>query len=154
MASTLGRAIRRARLAVGFTQVQLGRRVGLKGRAVYRWERGDSEPRKRHRRELIVVLNAVNPVAASALAAAFDQAARERAPSAAVPPAPLPAPPRPPEPKVTLDLAILALADELDVSPRRLRLSLSKLLQRLREQELTLAQAEQHLATWIASHPI
>jgi transcriptional regulator with XRE-family HTH domain len=155
MSSRLPSAIRGARAACGLTQEQLGRRLGLKGRAVYRWERGDISPRPRHLRALVTAINAVNQNAAAILAAVVVEHEAQRknkgkgkTQQVAPPPA---APPPPPDPKLTLELAIFTLADELDLSPRRLRLGLSKLLQRLREHQITLPQAEQHLAAWSES---
>ena len=69
MQSPLAQAIRTARLASGLTQDQLGTRLGLKARAVSRWELDGSAPRRRHRRELVAVISASNQAAGATLAA-------------------------------------------------------------------------------------
>jgi transcriptional regulator with XRE-family HTH domain len=132
MRSPLARAIREARLSVRLTQTALARYIGLKGRAVYRWERGDSLPRKPVRSLLIRVIQIRSGEAAAKLAAAFEShAARvkglvEAAPAPATPPAK-------PSGSLALELAIFAMADELDLAPRRLRASLPRLFARVAE---------------------
>jgi transcriptional regulator with XRE-family HTH domain len=74
--SRLAQAIRRARHAAGLTQEQLASGSGLKGRAVYRWERADSSPTNRQRRALVLAIQAVNPKAVSALLG-FDRESLE-----------------------------------------------------------------------------
>ena len=146
MHSPLAQAIRTARLASGLTQDQLGTRLGLKGRAVSRWELDTSAPRRRHRRELVAVISASNQAAAATLAAVIASETKRgrRAPTA--PPTPTPEPPPPAiNPQVQLDLAVFAMADELDVPAGRLRAALIKLLKRMRETNLTLDAAQLQL---------
>jgi len=145
--STLAEAIRTARLASGLTQEQLGRRLGLKGRAVYRWERDASAPRRRHRSELVAAINAVNRAAAATLASVFASEAKGQRGAdlelGAV--ALVPAPPPLPDPKLTLELAVFAMADALDVPARRLRGGLVGLIKRVREASITLDAVQRHL---------
>lgn len=144
--STLAQAIRAARLASGLTQEQLGRRLGLKGRAVYRWERDDSAPRGRHRRELVTAISAVNQAAATALATVFASEAKGRRgePQGAPTPPPAPVPPVI-DPKLTLELAVFTMADDLDVPARRLRAGLIRLVTRMREASISLDLLQRHL---------
>jgi len=144
--STLAQAIRAARLASGLTQEQLGRRLGLKGRAVYRWERDDSAPRRRHRRELVTAINAVNQSAATTLATVLASETKGRRGAALTPPpiAPAPAPPVI-DPQLTLTLAVFAMADELDIPARRLRGGLIRLVKRLREASIPLDTLQRQL---------
>jgi transcriptional regulator with XRE-family HTH domain len=131
----------------GLTQAQLGMRVGLRGRAVYRWERGASVPSRRSRRALVTVLNALNPAAASMLAEALAVDGR----SAAAAPVPVPIAPPPISEKQATELAVFAMADELDLSARRVRGSLARLLRRMRETNLTLDAAQRELHAWMGS---
>ncbi|HYQ17660.1 MAG TPA: hypothetical protein VEQ58_17930 [Polyangiaceae bacterium] len=155
MQSTLSQAIRAARVASGLTQEQLGRSVGLAGRAVYRWECDHSAPRRRHRRGLVNAISAANPAAAAALAAAFanDTKQARRAAAAAAQLAALPAAPPPVDTRLVLQLAVFALADELDVPPRRLRGALVKLLARLLDAGIALDTAQQLLREWNEAVP-
>jgi transcriptional regulator with XRE-family HTH domain len=146
MRSKVAQAIRNARLACGLTQVQLGRRLGLKGRAVYRWERDDSAPRRRHRAALVTAIQAVNAAAATALAAVF---ASESKGAAAISVAPIAVAAPAIDPKLALELSIFACADELDVPARRLRSALLRLHQRWRETNLTLDVAQRYLEAWV-----
>lgn len=153
MQTHLAVAIRKSRRAAGLTQEQLGRRLGLRGRAVYRWERGDSVPSRRNRKALVVALDAVNRDAAAQLAAVL---AREAPPRGAPPPAPATPPaPAPPElsAPVALELAIFHMADELDLPPRRVRGPLVRLFKRLRSTHFTLDTAQKQVEAWITSAP-
>jgi transcriptional regulator with XRE-family HTH domain len=142
----MAQAILNARRAVGLTQEQLGRRIGLQASAVYRWERDDSIPNKRNQRALVTAINAVNQDVAAKLAAALagqGQGAKPApAPEQAAPPLSAP---------VVLELAVFGMADELDLPARRIRGSLARLLKRLRESNLTLEVAQRQLELWIAS---
>jgi transcriptional regulator with XRE-family HTH domain len=136
--------IRWARATLGLTQEQLGRRVGLKGRAIYRWERVGAMPSKRHERALIIAIQAVNPSVASTLADGLAKAraldGKVVAPQAVPSPVPVGA---------TLDLAVFALAEQLDLSPRRLRGPLLAFIKRMRAGTITLEAAEKLLQSAI-----
>jgi transcriptional regulator with XRE-family HTH domain len=148
MRQKLGQSIRSARRAAGFTQLQLGMRLGLKGRAVYRWENNGSAPTKRHQREMLAVIGAVNSGAASTLAAAF---ATVRQGTALAKPEPAAAPAvAAPNPLEAFELAIFRLADDLDLPPRRLRRPLARLCERLRAANFTLEAAQRQVESWIA----
>ena len=144
MRSSLAQAIRAARVASGLTQEQLGRRLGLKGRAVYRWERDASAPRKRHRRELVTAISAVNQAAATTLATVFASEAKGRLGAPAPAPAPAPAVPVI-DPQITLEFAVFAMADDLDIPARRLRGGLIRFVKRLREASITLDTVQRQL---------
>lgn len=150
MRSTLAQQIRNARNAAGLTQAQLGKRLGLKGRAVYRWERDDSSPTQRHRRELVQVIRAVNPRAGIVLEEAIVSArknidkgtpAASDCVSAVAPPAL--------DPHAALESAVYQAADELEVPARQLRGALARLFARLRQANLTLESIEQSLGRQI-----
>jgi transcriptional regulator with XRE-family HTH domain len=149
MRKKLGQAIREARLTARLTQEQLGRRLGLKGRAVYRWENNDSAPTRRHERELVLALRAVSPAAAASLQAAFAAARPEVTSPSAATPAPQTAAPSI-TPGEAFALAFFRMADELDLAPRRLRRPLARVLERIGGAGFTLETAQRMLAGWIA----
>ncbi len=153
----LGLPIRNARRAAGLTQAALGQRLELKGRAIYRWERNETAPSDRHRRVLIREIHLFDKQAALELQEAFSERTGKRYAVIAadftqdsVPQKPEPANPATNnQPFMTatepacatvastqstndvLDVAILKMADELDIAPRRARRALSRLLERL-----------------------
>jgi hypothetical protein len=53
--------------------------------------------------------------------------------------------------RAAFELAVFALADDLDLPPRRVRGSLARLLRRLRTANVTLDAAERLLEEWIAA---
>jgi transcriptional regulator with XRE-family HTH domain len=142
-----GRSIREARRAAGLTQEHLGRRLGLKGRAIYRWERDEAAPTARHRRALVQEIQAVNPEAAAKLRAALDARPAD-AKQGNIPQAPAPPPAR--SAAEVLELAVLRMADELDLAARRVRRPLGRLLERLRASDVSLEAAQKELELWIA----
>ncbi len=147
MRSKLAQEIRNARHAAGLTQVQLGSRLGLKARAVYRWERDHSCPSKRHQRALVLAIQAVNSQAASALAALIPSAGARPAPAAHLfPPIAQPLI----DPAAALESAIYQAADELNVPARQVRVALVRLFGRLRQASLTLENVEQQLEQQLA----
>jgi transcriptional regulator with XRE-family HTH domain len=132
MRSKVGSSIREARQKAGLTQEHLGRRLGLKGRAIYRWERDETAPTGRHYRALIRELEAVNPEIATKLKGVLEAAksgadAGTVATAVAQPVAPLPAPSQ----SEVFELAVLKMADELDLPASRVRRSLAKLFERM-----------------------
>src|SRR5262249_35147987 len=131
MRSPLAQAIRNGRLAMQLTQKELGLRLGLRGRAIYRWERDDSVPRKVQRERLVRPVELFDVDAAAKLKAAFESHAA-RVKGIVMSAAPPPPPARPTNP-VALEFAIFAMADELDLAPRRVRASVTKLLARVEE---------------------
>ena len=146
MRTKLGSLIREARLAAGLTQEHLGRRLGLKGRAIYRWERNESAPTGRHRRTLVQEIQAVNPQAAAKLKAALTpvrNAAGSNADATVPSQAALPPPPR--TPAEVIELAALKLADELDVTARRLRRPLARFIERVRIANIAIETAQGEL---------
>lgn len=118
MHTQLAHTIRAARLATRLTQEQLGRRIGLKGRAVYRWERGDNEPTRRHRHALVAAIAALDRDAGAHLEVALQRPPAEQGSAPAVLPIPTP-PERPAADGSTLELLLFGMADELDLPPRR-----------------------------------
>jgi len=146
MASKLGPLIRGARRAIGLTQEQLGRRLGLKGRAVYRWERGDAVPTKHHQQALMTAIQAVNPDIATWLSAQMARAAggpENATPAERADP--------PIDDAAVLRHVVFVMADDLDLPPRRVRGSLKRAFKRLRETKLGMDTAERRLDEWIAS---
>jgi len=141
--SKLADAIVRARRATGLTQEQLGRRLGLKGRAVYRWERDESAPTKRNRAALVTALTAVNPEVGAWFAQAIAVPAESPNPA---PTAPALAAPSAPE---ILERSVFALADELDLPPRRARGALKRFVARLSAANLSLDAVQSLLEEWI-----
>jgi transcriptional regulator with XRE-family HTH domain len=152
MRSATAKAIRNARRACELTQQDLGRRLGLTGRAVYRWERGQSEPTKRNGQSLITAIRMLNADAAAQLAAVLASAglsAPAAAPAQAVP-APLPPPVPSVDVRAVLEHSIFALADELDLPARRARNAVARLLRRLGDANLSFEITRRELEAWIA----
>jgi transcriptional regulator with XRE-family HTH domain len=171
----LGASIVEARRATGLTQEILGQRLGLQGRAIYRWERNETAPNDRHRRTLIREIYLLNPQAGLALQAAFTvktgkaytvvseplvaepsmKSARNDN-SKSMGPYLVPAPEirKATEPtQLVLDIlefAVFKMADELDASPRRVRRALARLLERLREANVTLETIQLELTQMLA----
>jgi transcriptional regulator with XRE-family HTH domain len=146
-----GQSIRGARRAAGLTQAQLGMRVGLKGRAISRWDRDDNTPTRRNRKALVTAINAVNQDAGAKLAAAIASDEPPTKTAAAVPAAQPIVPPI--SGAVLFEHAIFGMADELDLPPRRIRGALVRLLKRLGEQDVSLDMALRQLETWIMRAP-
>lgn len=143
MHSPLAKAIREARRAVRLTQEQLGRQLGLKGRAVHRWECAASIPRRNLRPLLIRAVQIRSEPAAAKLSAAFEShVARTKG----LVPSPAPAAPTKPPDSVALELAIFAAADELDRAPRRVRAAMLRLFVRVAEAGYSLDAARRELA--------
>jgi len=140
--SKLAQSIRWARRSAGLTQVQLGKRLGLEGRAVYRWERDQAVPSKRNRAALVTALRAVNVEVATWLERAMATDGNQ--------PAAAPAPP-PVDEVAVVEHAVFTMADELDLPPRRVRHALRRLVRRLRENQVTLEVTEKRLDEWIAT---
>lgn len=165
MRTKLSRAIREARLATRLTQEQLGRRLGLKGRAVYRWESGHSEPQRRHRRALVTAIRAMDVSVATQLEAALasesdgasaapartnGSTAGTLATAGAEHAAPTLAAPAVLGESRALELLLFRMADELDLPPRRMRGALARLLRGMRTENLSFETAERDLEAWIA----
>jgi len=132
MLSFHAQAIRSARVAVGLTQEQLGRRVGVSGRAIYRWERDAAVPTRRNRTALVTAVAILNQAAGDQLKAALEQG-----PAAPVVPAATTHFPRI-SVELALNLAVLGLAEALDVSPRLVRAALPRFSRQLRDAGVTL----------------
>ena len=161
----LGASIRKARRAAGLTQEALGRRLGLKGRAIYRWERNDAAPNGHHRRALIREIYLFSTAAGLQLQAAISELTGKQYTVVGASSNQEPAPPTPRDTSTSpfiaapqlqpsaatqpandlLDVAILKMADELDIAPRRARRALSRLLQRLRSANFQLGTLEVEL---------
>lgn len=143
--SKLASAILQARRAAGLTQSELGRRLGLKGRAVYRWERDDSAPTKRNRAALVTAFTATKPEIGAWFKDAMMSATEgPKEPVAAAPTSP----PAPSGPEL-LAKAVFVFADEVDLPPRRARGALKRLVARLRDANLSLESVQSLLDEWI-----
>jgi DNA-binding XRE family transcriptional regulator len=142
MRSTIAQAIFDARRASGLTQAQLGHRLGKTGQAVFRWEWDKVQPSLRTRRELVAVIQALQPVAAARLSVAFGF---QDAP-VALPPAAAPL-----QGFAALEAAVFKMSDELDLPPRRVRGALTRLARRLREASLPLEETHRLLEQWVAA---
>jgi transcriptional regulator with XRE-family HTH domain len=139
-------ALFKARHAAHLTQEQLGRRLGLKGSAIYRWECGHSEPAPRHRRALVLALRTADPGMAAQLDAALElhdggnaapalTLAEARAALAGS--------------GGSLEILVFRMANELDLPPRRVRGACARLLRSLRAAHLTVERAEKELEEWM-----
>jgi transcriptional regulator with XRE-family HTH domain len=145
MRSPVSRAIRDARLAMGLTQQQLGQYVGLKAHAVYRWEAGFNIPRKAMRRKLLKEVELRKPEAAAQLQATFDTHLTRGGALPALAAVVAPVAPAQPTGALAMELAVFAMADELDLAPRRLRAALPRLLLRMQSAGYSLESARQEL---------
>lgn len=116
-AKAAGAAVCRARQLLGLTQEMLGRHLGIKARSVSRWEVGKSGPSRSHRAELVHVLRTKDASVADALAAEFARLYPVKGGAALS----APVAPRVPGDPAALDRSLVALADVLDVAPRRAR---------------------------------
>jgi transcriptional regulator with XRE-family HTH domain len=144
--SLLAQALREARQTVGLTQEELGRQLGLNGRAIYRWERDETAPSDLNLRRVVQVIAALHEAAGSKLSAAI---ANQAAPSAsdAPPTSPLPAVSTA-QSRALIERGVFNMADELDVAPRRVRSALSHWLRRVREANLALDVVQHEIDTW------
>ena len=123
-------AIRSARTEAKLTQEELGRRIGLSGRAIYRWERGEYGPTRRNRSALVTTISVLHPEAGQRLKAAFDGAtsAAPRAVALAASPT---------SHDVAVQLSLLAFAHQLDAPPGRVRTALVRFCKQLASTQLT-----------------
>lgn len=138
--SYLAQSIRWARHSAGLTQEQLGLRLGLKGRAVVRWERDYAVPSKKHREALVNALRAVKPEAAAHLEKAIAIDGGQHIAAAPAPP--------PIDEVAVLESAVFTMADELDLPPRRVRQALQRAVKRLRAEKMTMDATEKRLEEW------
>ncbi len=152
--SKLAQSILNARKAAGLTQVQLGVRLGLKGRAVYRWERGTTSPTRRHRGELLKVIQAVNPTAASALEAVMASPSKNAGIGAKGADSVVSMAEPPIDPVAAFENTLYQAADQLDVPARHLRTALVRVFARLRQTNLTFESAGQLLERQIAERVV
>lgn len=135
----MANAIIGARRASGLTQAQLGQRIGLKGRAIWRWERDESAPSKRNQAALVTALTSLNP----SLGEWFLKA------TATAPEEPKPATVAAPSAAEVLERAVFAFADELDLPARRARGALKRLIAQFTAANLSVDVAQKLLAEWI-----
>jgi transcriptional regulator with XRE-family HTH domain len=146
--NALGQSICAARRAAMLTQEQLGKHVGVIGRTVHRWERGHRRPNRRHRQALLTAIGVLAPGAAAALATGLglEPATPTASPGEATDARQAPNGPNGPAP--ALELLLLRAADELDLSPRRVRTAVTKLLAELSRAGFTLESAQRELEHW------
>ncbi len=134
----VAKALYWARRRVRLTQAQLGALVGVKWRAVSRWEISKATPTKAKMGKLVAGLERYDAATARTLAQALGVEV------ALAPPPPAPV-------SEALRAAVLRLADDLDVSPGRARKAVAALLERTRAAHFTVEGAAADLAAWIAS---
>jgi transcriptional regulator with XRE-family HTH domain len=117
----IGRPLSHARRSLRLDQRQLGARLGLGARTISRWENGLRVPPHGLRPALLEALRGAPPE----LLAALARGLRLPAPAAPAPPSPPISPSASPvdlaAARTALDDILYLGADELDVSPRRLR---------------------------------
>jgi hypothetical protein len=133
------------------------------GQAIYRWEGNHSRPRPRQQTALVAAIGALNPAIAAELAKLFatdpgsarpkssaatsggvvPQTAADNASSSAHAPGQL-------DPATTLELALLRMADELDVPPRRLRDATQRFLETLGAAHFSTEGAHRAIVEWAA----
>lgn len=147
--SPLAQALREARLTAGLTQEELGRHLGLNGRAIYRWERDEYTPTSANTRRVLQVLASLHEPAAAKLHAVI--ASRAAPAPVDAPPAASPAPPPAVVPRALVEHGVFSMADELDLPARRVRGALSRWLRRVRDANLALDLVQRELDAWINS---
>ena len=147
MTTGLDGAIRAARRAAGLTQEDLGRRIGVKARAVSQWEIGKAKPPPRRARELVAAIEVRSPGHAATLRALLGKTVG--APAAQEPSAP--PPPDPQQIASEVEQAIYRAADELDLPPRRVRGAIGRVLRRLAAANISLEAAKARIEAWNAS---
>jgi transcriptional regulator with XRE-family HTH domain len=142
--SVLAQALREARQTTGLTQRELGQQLGLKGRAIYRWERDDDIPSDANLRRVVQIIASLHEAAATKLSLAM--ATQAPAPSAA----PTTTPPLAVAPRALVEHGLFSMADELDLPARRVRGALARWLRRVREAGVELDVVRRELETWIS----
>lgn len=151
-AKAAGAVVRWARRRLGLTQEDLGKRLGIKSRAVSRWEIGTSGPSRQHRKELVTILGERDAAVGAELASAFARLYPKKLRKGQKPPPP-PEPPRPPPNPSVLDRAVLHAADALDVAPRRARSFAIDILRGLLQSHLTVEEAIGELTRALPAFP-
>lgn len=131
----VGPAVLAARRSLRLTRGAFGALVGVQWRAIGRWEEGEAEPPPKTKARLVKAVEAQKASAGRTLAAALGL---ER----------LVAPPPPPPSPEALRLAVLRLADTLDVSPSRARRACAQLLEQARAARFTLEAAAREIDEW------
>jgi transcriptional regulator with XRE-family HTH domain len=155
--SRLGDAIGRIRRELGVDQEVFGRRMGVSGRTLSRWETGRVVPTRAQCEAMLPFLAGASPESVRA----FEEAAglRDPAPPHAAPepspdspdsshasrPSPAPAAALP-DLHAAVDDAVRAYAEDLDVSARRLRLVLAMFLGDLERLALPVPRARELVA--------
>lgn len=124
-------AVCNARAETGLTQRELGRRIGLSGRAISRWEQGVGSSTRRNRAALVMAISLVNAEAGERLKAAFEAATPDAAPREVAPE------PAPASHDVSVKLSLLALVHQLDVPVGRVRTALVQFCKELSRTQLT-----------------
>ncbi len=143
--------LRRAREEAGLSFEQLAAKVGTTPRSVQRWETAEVPPTRSFREPLVRALAGASFEAWRPLVEglalplnAMLAAVPIQAVKAAPPPAPV-APPAPPPPKLdaraVLDDAVRATAEDLDVSPRKVRAAFAQIVVDLERLGLSYAAA-------------
>jgi len=136
--SDLGEALRAARAALHFDQLDLARRIPVSSRLVSRWENGQRPTPDQAQRIFEVLSPAPGPVLLQLMDSLGIEIPEVEPPPAPSPPVaaapqPLPVASAPPAPVATLrasfDAIIFAAAEERDVLPRHLRAFAVELLQ-------------------------
>jgi DNA-binding XRE family transcriptional regulator len=133
--------IRRARLEAGLSEEELASHAGTTARTVQRWETAFVPPTRSLREPLVralanasgeswrALVERLGLSRAEMLAKVPTQAAKAAPPPAPPPPALAPPapPPPPPDPRAVLDDVVRATAEDLDVSPRKVRAAFAQL---------------------------
>jgi transcriptional regulator with XRE-family HTH domain len=147
--SPLAEALREARRQANLTQHELGKKIGLKGRAIYRWERDETGPSRLNQRMVLNAIGAIHPDAAAKLSAVFAAHGKRsrRAPAAASQLPPTAA--QHVVPRALLEHSVFSMADELDIPPRRVRSALARWLRRVGEASFSFDVVQRELDGWI-----
>jgi transcriptional regulator with XRE-family HTH domain len=131
----VGPFIRKARNALRLTLDALGASVGVQGRAIMRWENGRNAPTRRNFEAVVAHFRTIRPDVATWL---WGEATGEKAPE-------------PPPPSIpVLRTAILEMSDALDVSPRKAREALRRLLAKISAERFSLTALVEAVEAWSA----
>jgi transcriptional regulator with XRE-family HTH domain len=130
------------RQALGTTQKELGRQIGISRRTAQRW--ASSGTPAWYLPELARAVHPADPALAQEIAAAAGTTLEALGVIAPPPPPPPPAPPAP-HPSI-VDAVVCAAAEAMDLPPREVRPGLYAAIVRARELGLALDKIEQALA--------
>jgi transcriptional regulator with XRE-family HTH domain len=146
---SLAELLQRARGQLGIDRDALARRIGVARKTLTRWEHDQGAPHAQVREDVALALTEIDGATWRAIVRAMRlplEVMLAKSPSQAAKAAPAPPPLPPPaaapiDARATLDDAIRATAEELDVTAKRLRAAFALLLSDVERLALPVAEA-------------